>query len=258
MITAILTHMQCKCGKSFKNNAGLSAHQKYCDGFGTKKDKNKKRADWRCPKCNKHIHSQRERHVELCDGLGAGAHKRKKGPGKGWFKGLTLEEIHGEERAKEIRKKLKHSLSLPSANAYKQNPEYKKSLSEQAKKQGLGGPTKRGGRGKHGWYQGYWCDSSWELAWVLYCLDHGIEFERNKQGFPYNFKGKVKKYYPDFLLPDGSYVEIKGYLSSEFEIKRKSFPHPLKVLAQDEMRPILEYAVSVYGKNYIELYEAEH
>jgi hypothetical protein len=81
---------------------------------------------------------------------------------------------------------------------------------------------------------------------------------RVKQGFPYRFKGKVKKYYPDFLLPDGSYVEIKGCLSSEFELKRKSFPHSLKVLTQDEMRPILEYTMSVYGKNYIELYETKH
>jgi hypothetical protein len=243
------------CGKLFKNRAGLANHQKYCSGDGTRNDKKKKGAAWRCPKCNKHIHSRRDRHVEICDGLGSGAHRRKEGPGKGWAAGKTYEEIYGPERAVEIKKKT--SLSTPSRIAAWKDSEYRKRRSEFAKKNGFGGPTKRGGRGKHGWYMGYWCDSSWELAWVIYCLDNGIPFVRNKQGFPYEINGKVRKYYPDFQLPDGCFVEIKGYLSSDFEKKRKSFPHSLKVITIDEIQPILEYVIGRYGKNYIHLYKSK-
>ena len=32
--------------------------------------------------------------------------------------------------------------------------------------------TKEFGYGKHGWYKEYWCDSSWELAYVIYNLDY--------------------------------------------------------------------------------------
>ena len=37
-----------------------------------------KKEKWTCPKCGHHIHSKRERHLEICDGLGPGASKRKK------------------------------------------------------------------------------------------------------------------------------------------------------------------------------------
>lgn len=42
-----------------------------------------------------------------------------------------------------------------------------------------GGKREGSGRGKRGWYKGYYCDSSWELAWVIYNLDHGNQFKRN-------------------------------------------------------------------------------
>lgn len=244
--------IECLCGKKFKNRAGYGNHKKYCTGNGTRLDKKKKGAAWTCPKCNKHIHSRRERHVEICDGLGGGALKRRKGPGRHWSKGKTYEEIYGS-RADEMRMKV----SQPSEArvAANQSPERRKKSSETAKRIGLGGPTKRGGRGKFGWYKGYWCDSSWELAWVIYSLEHCQQFARNKQGFPYIINGKSKKYYPDFQLSDGTYVEIKGYLSLEFEKKKESFPHKLQVLTFAEIKPILEYVKNKYGKDFIKLYE---
>jgi predicted RNA-binding Zn-ribbon protein involved in translation (DUF1610 family) len=152
--------LECACGKTFKNRAGLANHKKYCDGLGTRLDEKKKSAAWTCPKCNKHIHSRRERHVEICDGLGGGALKRRKGPGRHWSKGKTYEEIYGP-----LADQMRMKVSQPSEAkvAANQSPEKRKKSSETAKRIGLGGPTKRGGRGKFGWYKGYWCDSSWEL-----------------------------------------------------------------------------------------------
>jgi len=244
--------MECLCGKTFKSRAGYGNHKKYCTGSGTRLDRKKKSAAWTCPICNKHIHSRRERHVEICDGLGGGVLKRKKGPGRAWRKGKTYEEIYGS-RADEMKQKV----SGPSEArlAANQSLEKRRKSSETAKRIGLGGPTKRGGRGKFGWYRGYWCDSSWELAWVIYSLEHEQPFIRNKEGFLYEFKGKNKKYYPDFQLPDGSYVEIKGYLSPEFERKKESFPCKLQVLTLVEIKPILEYVEKKYGKDFIKLYE---
>lgn len=41
------------------------------------------------------------------------------------------------------------------------------------------GPKRGGGRGKSGWYKGFWCDSSWELAFLIYHLEHEIPISRN-------------------------------------------------------------------------------
>jgi len=119
-----------------------------------------------------------------------------------------------------------------------------------------GGLRYGSGRGKSGWYKNYWCDSSWELAWVIYHLDHGIKFKRNKEFFNYTFKGKTKKYYPDFLIED-TFIEIKGYKSVEFEAKLKQLPKgtKIRVLYKDDLKSILEYVVTNYGSDYIRLYK---
>lgn len=120
---------------------------------------------------------------------------------------------------------------------------------------GSGGYRKGSGRGKSGWYKGYWCDSTWELAWVIYHLDNDISFDRNSEGFDYaSTDGTVRKYYPDFIK-DGVYHEIKGYKSAESEAKISQFPHQINVWYKKDMVPILEYVTKVYGNNYIELYE---
>lgn len=112
---------------------------------------------------------------------------------------------------------------------------------------------------KRGWYKGYWCDSSWELAYIMYNLDHGIFLQRNLKGFPYKFECKNGRYYPDFILEDGTYVEIKGFHSQLTDQKIKSFPKNLtiKILYEQDMRSYLEYAKNKYGKDYWKLLKKE-
>ena len=55
-----------------------------------------------------------------------------------------------------------------------------------------GGYRRNGGKGIRGWYKGYWCDSSWELAYVIYNLEHNIHFIRNTKGFNYKFEGIIR------------------------------------------------------------------
>lgn len=122
-----------------------------------------------------------------------------------------------------------------------------------------GGLRKGSGRGKKGWYRGYWCDSSWELAWVIYNIDNNINFERNLEGFEYTYNGKIRKYYPDFKINE-TYYEIKGrrnFISMDVENqeKVKQFKHNLIVLYEKDIKKYLEYVIGKYGKNYVSMYE---
>lgn len=115
-----------------------------------------------------------------------------------------------------------------------------------------GGYIPGSGRGKSGRYRGIWCDSSWELAYVIYCLDHGIDIIRNTTRRCYQHNGKTRSYIPDFLV-EQDIVEIKGYKTEEW-LAKISYNPDVKVLYEDEMKPILEYVISKYGKNFIKLY----
>ena len=117
-----------------------------------------------------------------------------------------------------------------------------------------GGYRQGSGRGIKGRYKGFWCDSSWELAFVIYCLDLNKNIIRNTEGFLYFSNGKKRKYFPDFIV-DGRYTEIKGYLVDEDKLKFQSFPHQLNILTLNEMKPIIQYVINNYGKDYIKLYE---
>jgi hypothetical protein len=120
---------------------------------------------------------------------------------------------------------------------------------------GSGGYRKGSGVGKKGWYKGYWCDSSWELAFVIYNLEHNIEFKRNKLAFSYLFKDKTHNYYPDFEMNDGSFIEIKGYETLKDIEKYKTLGLKLSILYKKDIQYILDYVIKKYSKNYIVLYE---
>jgi hypothetical protein len=117
-----------------------------------------------------------------------------------------------------------------------------------------GGYRKEAGRGKMGWYKGYYCNSTWELAWVIYQLDRGMRFKRNTEGFEYEFNKKRLKFYPDFILENGEYVEIKGWITDKDKAKFSAFPKTLNILYRKDMTPILNSVVSKYGKEYWKLY----
>lgn len=120
-----------------------------------------------------------------------------------------------------------------------------------------GGVKLNGGRSKCGWYKDIYCGSSYELAWVMYNLDNGISFERNTEGFDYEFDGVRHKYYPDFKIGD-EYIEIKGFKREDDDAKWEQFPHKLKILLKTDMKPIIAYASNKYGKNFVNLYEINY
>jgi hypothetical protein len=126
-------------------------------------------------------------------------------------------------------------------------------LSAVARERKFGGYTQGSGVGKKGWYQGFFCDSSWELAFVIYCLDHNISIRRNTEKRQYTWQGKRRNYIPDFVV-NGVITEIKGFDSEQWQEKIRENPDVV-VMYETDMLPILEYVKSKYGKNFVELYE---
>lgn len=175
----------------------------------------------------------------------------------GWNKGLTKET---SEKVKNNSEKIKNTFNnrdVWNKGLTKETDERVKNISLK-----LNGkirnndfiPKNASFRGKHGWYNGYWCDSSWELAFVIYNLEYDIKFQRNTQKFEYEFEGKKYNYYPDFIMEDGTYIEIKGYETEKDKAKYIYFPYKLKVLKRKDIKYILDYVNKKYSKDFVTLY----
>jgi hypothetical protein len=120
----------------------------------------------------------------------------------------------------------------------------------------LGGIRRSGrvGSGKKGYYKGYQLDSTYELAYVIYCLDHNIVIERNTRYWEYQYDGKIRKYYPDFIV-NNKLVEIKNYKSAITDAKIKSVNEPIEVLYTDDLKSIFSYVSSTYNLKIEKLYQ---
>ncbi len=108
---------------------------------------------------------------------------------------------------------------------------------------------------KRGYYKGWWCDSGYELAFIVYNLEHNIKFDRNIQKFPYTYKKKNYKWMPDFIMEDGSYIEIKGRENAKTRAKYVNFPHKLTVMYEKDLKDVFTYVKSKYGERFYHLYD---
>lgn len=113
-----------------------------------------------------------------------------------------------------------------------------------------GGYREHSGRGKSGWYKGIFCQSTYELAWVIYNLDNDIAFERCKQTFEYIYEGKTHTYHPDFVLADGTIVEIKGYHQPSVTVKQQAVlqaGYKYQLLYKNDLKICFDYIYKKYG-----------
>lgn len=163
-----------------------------------------------------------------------------------WNKGLTADI---DPRCK-LSEETIAKLTIKNQNC---SEETRLKLSQAAKANGSGGLIPGAGRGKKGWYKGIFCDSSWELAFVIYHKDNNIDIQRCKEIRQYTFENEIKNYYPDFIVNNVIY-EIKGYYSNQAKAKSEYNPD-IVVLQKTDIQFYLDYAIQKYGKNFIELYE---
>ena len=114
------------------------------------------------------------------------------------------------------------------------------------------------GTAKYGIYKGIHCDSSYELAFVIYCFDHNISFERNLKGFEYCYNNSTHLYFPDFII-NNKYIEIKNYISDLTKAKIDQFPADETLLVYDKkaLKECLSYCKTTYGPNYAYLYDRD-
>ena len=113
---------------------------------------------------------------------------------------------------------------------------------------GCGGYREGSGYGKSGYYKGIYCASTYELCWVIYNLDHESEFSR----FPGFLERDGLKYYPDFLIPNNTIIEIKGYHRSSVDEKTKlaqSFGYTVHVLYKSDIQHMIDYVKFTYITN---------
>lgn len=223
-----------------------------------------------CEKCGFEISSfYFKQHQRVCDGLGPKGKRPKKDPPEGnrtrnggyvpcgWNKGLTKETSEGVAKQAAQMRGRKLGRSPWDFLNEEQTASLKDKLRARLIRDGMTGYKHGVGRGRKGVFRGFKCDSSWELAWVVYNLEHNIPFQRCSRVFDYvDPEGVTRRYHPDFELPDGTLVEIKGWMSSldKFKLSSlKGLPH--KVLQKEDLRPILNYVVQKYGQRFWYLYE---
>jgi hypothetical protein len=123
-----------------------------------------------------------------------------------WNHGLTWEEMYDSEvlqRQQATRQSRISGAQRALAESQELEQRRREKLSQVARRRGLGGYERGSGRGKKGWYRGHWCDSTYELAFVVWALDHEIPFVRNLEFFPYEYQGKVMRWTPDFSSRTG-------------------------------------------------------
>ena len=179
-----------------------------------------------------------------------------------WNKGLTKETDERIKKTTETyHKHFDEGKFVGSFKGKHHSEETKLSISKKMMGNQYGRKAIGCGRGKKGWYKNIYCDSTYELAYIIYCLDHNIDIKRNEEYFIYEYKGKQHRYYPDFIV-NNELIEIKGYHTDLVDIKLKSVNKPIKILYYDDMKYIFDYIeekyhykVTQYNNKLYELYE---
>ena len=161
----------------------------------------------------------------------------------------TVQEVVWEPKQSEKRLHCseKSTSFLPkrgTASTPERELERRRKISETMKKNPKAGGLREGsGRGRKFWYISpqagkVFLRSTFELEYCKYLDSNNIPWVSNKEGFEYEFKGKIHKYYPDFIVGEGNskeYVEIKGFKRENDEAKWRSFPHKLRILYYNDL-----------------------
>ena len=104
-----------------------------------------------------------------------------------WNKGLTA-ETSASIRSRSIKIKLRYQKGdlVGSFTGRKHSEETKEKISNAMIGNMNNNPNKTG-RGKKGYYKNIYCSSTYELAFLIYCLDHNINISRYAGYYTYTY-----------------------------------------------------------------------
>ena len=151
----------------------------------------------------------------------------------------------------EITEKVKNG-RLRDINFCSDNCKYSY-FSNLAKNKKLGGYKPNAIKKYHnGNYKGIHCDSSWELAYLVYCLEHNIPIKRCDIKRTYIINNESKNYFPDFIINNSQIIEIKGYYNEVSKIKHEQNPD-IQFLFKKDLTDVLNYVIEKYGNKFWEI-----
>lgn len=220
---------RCECGREFNNYQSLNAHFTHCgihcEKIGRTLNKRKHEVEHKMCGWDKFKEDDLRKIKEKSQKTQKEA--IEKGLYKSWWETATTERV---------KLKKQHLSKIASERREKSDIACK---------------------GTEGYYKGIHCDSSWELAFVIYCMDHSIPIERCKKRFQYTYDdGSEHTYTPDFIINGSEIIEIKGYSDSKWKNKlRCCVDRNIRVLYKEDMRPYLSYVRYTYGSKFTEMYE---
>lgn len=117
------------------------------------------------------------------------------------------------------------------------------------------------GSGKSGRYRGMKCQSTYELAFVIWAIDEGKSIKRCGLKIEYEFENRKRLFNPDFEI-DGIVYEIKGYLNEIAKVKLQAAKDKnidITLIGREEAQFYIGYVNQKYNcnieKDYAKFYE---
>lgn len=226
-----------KCNKEFKTESGFNQHTDKACLKQIYKDREKK-----CEKCGHNIQTRLNEHIKRCDGNGPRRLKERRDGGQKWALGKTYIELHGIEKTKEIKLKLKENYKKPVIEddiELIRREKIRNNINERYKN----GWESTAGRCKKLDYFSKTAgnikvDGSWELKVAIYLDSLDVKWIRNKKRFEYfnSKKNRTSTYCPDFYIEDWNcYIEVKGYKTELDDIKWSQFQHKLEIWDKNKL-----------------------
>lgn len=225
----------------------------------------------KCEKCGK-IMTEKYGSGRFCSKSCANSHVRSEESKEKTSKSMKKSGLHGAALRSHLNRieacqNLDDELNRTCIVCGNQIPlsasKIRKTCSDECKKQllrkhaidrHLGGPSKVSSYGKRGSYKGIHCDSTYELGFLVYCIDHDINIIRNNKSFQYEYNQKIHNYYPDFYLPDYNiFIEIKGRNIGPVQEKLNCVTasgNLVKILYYDDLKFCFDYVSSEYNLTY--------
>lgn len=212
-----------KCKKICNSKAGLTNHERRCDGSGFSESiKKRKTCEIKCDKCGFNLKKGFfKKHYPICKGTGP-RRKHDKITAKELSdrisRGLKLRYQNDPTLSKRISEKRKGNPNMGRALDPLKEIERRKKLSISMKGNPKAGGYREGsGKGKKSTYESLIAgtvklDSNFEVEFAIELDRLKINWKRNTTRFYFNWNGVRTYYIPDFYLIDKDlYVETKGF-----------------------------------------------